>query len=162
MRRSMRERRRRLLQGTLQGLVLLAGGLVRRLHATPLQAGRPWNAEAFRAKGVDAVLAALGLGGGPVEDARVHLLVPEIAESGAVVPVQVHSEVPQTRRILILALDNPNSLAADFRITVRLQPRIGTRIKLAETTTVLALVESVAGLHLARQTVKVTTGGCGG
>ena len=121
-----------------------------------------WNIAAFSAHGVDQVLAALGLAGPTREDARVQLSAPEIAENGAVVPIEVISDVPDTRRIALLVLRNPNTLAADFRPGARALARIGTRVKLAETTEVLALVASPGGVFLARRTVKVTMGGCGG
>ena len=121
-----------------------------------------WNAAAFSALGEAEVLAALGLHATPRLDARVRFEAPEIAESGAVVPVEVVSDVPTTRRVVLLALRNPNTLVADFQFGSRLLPQVATRIKLAETTEVVALVQSDEGLFAARRLVKVTLGGCGG
>ncbi|MDE3011420.1 MAG: thiosulfate oxidation carrier protein SoxY [Pseudomonadota bacterium] len=123
---------------------------------------RDWDGAAFSAKGEAAVLAALGWPGPLHEDVRLELEVPEINESGAVVPVRVRSRLPGTRSIALLALDNPNTLAACFEFGPGLVPAVATRIKLAGTTTVLALARTDAGVHAARRLAKVTQGGCGG
>lgn len=123
---------------------------------------RDWDGVAFSAKGEAAVLAALGWTGPLHEDVRVEFEVAEINDSGAVVPVRVRSRVPDTRSIALLALDNPNTLAACFEIGPALVPAVATRIKIATTTTVLALVRTEEGVHAARRLVKVTQGGCGG
>jgi len=158
--------RRHWLAAACRAAVAATAGLLAPLAAMALAApprwARAWNAAAFAARSEPEVLAALGWSG-PVQDhPEVRLQVTEIAESGAVVPVQVQSGLPDTRRIALLALDNPNTLAADFSLTPLLAPRLATRIKLGGTTTVVALVQTGAGVFSARQLVKVTQGGCGG
>ncbi len=149
-------------QGALAGAFAVLVPWAPLARAAQARWARAWNAEAFAVRGQAEVLGALGWHG-PVEDhPEVALQVTEIAESGAVVPVQVHSGLPGTRRIALLALDNPSTLAADFTLTPLLAPRLSTRIKLGGTTTVVALVQTDAGVFSARQLVKVTQGGCGG
>lgn len=159
---SVRTTRRQWLGRMLRGA---AGGLL--ALALPARAALPdwvrrWNASAFEAHGESAVLAALGWNGPVRDDPGVLLQAPEIAESGAVVPVEVRCTLPGCRRIAVLVTDNPNTLAACFTLSPALAPRLATRIKLAETTTVVALVETEAGVFGARQEVKITIGGCGG
>jgi sulfur-oxidizing protein SoxY len=150
----------RLAAGIL-ALGLQRGAAAAEQAATALWS-RDWNEAAFTTRGLAETAAALGWTGPLLDNAGVHLQAPEIAESGAVVPVEVSSTIADTRRIALLVLDNPNTLVADFRLGSELAPRIATRIKLAETTTVVALVETGSGIRVARQVVKVTAGGCGG
>ncbi len=121
-----------------------------------------WNGAAFATRSLPEVLKALGLARPPQASAQIELVAPEIAENGAVVPVSVRSLLPDTRRIALLIEHNPNLLAAQFLVLPGLAPMIGTRVKLAETGDVVAMVETGDGLYFARQTVKITIGGCGG
>ena len=87
---------------------------------------------------------------------------PEIAENGAVVPIAVASTLPNVTGIAILVLENPNVLAAAYKIPAGTQASVSNRLKMAKTTKVLAVVESGGKLYSATKEVKVTVGGCGG
>ena len=67
---------------------------------------------------------------------------PDIAENGAVVPIGVTSTIPKTESIAILIEKNPNMLAAVFDIPAGTEPSISTRIKMAQTSNVFALVKA--------------------
>ena len=97
----------------------------------------------------------------PEESSNVKLGAPDIAENGAVVPVLVDANLPKITSISILALDNPFTLAAFYKIPPGTDPAISSRIKLAKTTKVIAIVESDGKLYSASKQVKVTLGGCG-
>ena len=92
----------------------------------------------------------------------VFLQTPEIAENGAVVPVGVISNIPKTESIAILIEKNPNPLAAVFDIPPGTEPAISTRVKMAQTSNIYALVRADGRYFLATKEVKVTLGGCGG
>jgi len=92
----------------------------------------------------------------------IELTAPEIAENGAVVPVQIESKLPGTKLIAILTEKNPRALTAVFHIPDGTEPWVATRVKLAETAKIIALVQSDDGFHYAEREVKVTLGGCGG
>ena len=138
--------------------IVLGSGLLRGAMAL---AAAPWNDKAFGAKSVDEVVKALG-GTKATASADISLTLPEIAENGAVVPVIVESKLPNTRSISILVEKNPSALSASFDIPEGTDPFVGTRVKVASTCNVYALVKTDTGFFTATKQVKVTLGGCGG
>jgi sulfur-oxidizing protein SoxY len=120
-----------------------------------------WNKAAFSAKSVDDVIKLLG-GSAPQQSDQVILNGPEIAENGAVVPLEISSNLPGTESIAILIEKNPNTLAASFTIPPGTLPDIQTRVKMNETCDVYAVVKSDGKFFYAAKEIKVTLGGCGG
>ena len=96
-----------------------------------------WNNSAFAAKNIDELLKVLGASA-PKPSAELVLSAPEIAENGAVVPVEIESKLPDTRSIAILIEKNPNVLAAYFTLPSGTLPWLQTRVKMAETCTMRA------------------------
>jgi sulfur-oxidizing protein SoxY len=128
----------------------------------PAHAQAAWNKAAFDAKSIDDVLRALGAAK-PVESADVLLTAPDIAENGAVVPIAASSALPNVRQIVFLIEKNPTTLAGSFEFTDAVETRIGTRVKMAQTSNVFAVALLGDGRTLyAKKEVKVTLGGCGG
>jgi len=79
------------------------------------------------------------------------------------VPFTIASKVPNTAAIAILVEKNPNILAANFDIPQGTEPWVNTRVKMGQTSNVIALVKTADGkFHYASKEVKVTLGGCGG
>jgi sulfur-oxidizing protein SoxY len=64
--------------------------------------------------------------------------------------------------IAILVAENPNALAAAYRIPAGTLPSVASRLKMAKTTNVIAIVEAGGKLYSTTKEVKVTVGGCGG
>jgi sulfur-oxidizing protein SoxY len=64
--------------------------------------------------------------------------------------------------IAIIAEKNPSPLVAMHEIAPSAEAYVSTRIKMAETCDVIAVVKSEGKLYSARKEVKVTIGGCGG
>jgi sulfur-oxidizing protein SoxY len=123
----------------------------------------PRDRRAFALKGEREVLRSLGIDEGALKTSdALDLFAPEIAENGAVVPIELLSRYPDTFRALILVEKNPNTLAALQWFSPRMVPKLALRIKLAETSEVSAFVETATGWYVARKLVKVTVGGCGG
>jgi sulfur-oxidizing protein SoxY len=120
-----------------------------------------WNQAAFAAKSVDDVVKLLG-GSAPQASDLVILNGPEIAENGAVVPLEISSKLPASESIAILIEKNPNTLAATFNIPPGTLPDVQTRVKMNETCNVFALVKSEGKFYYAVKEIKVTLGGCGG
>ena len=149
----MREDRRAFLK--LVSLMAAAGLLPAPAHA------EEWNKAAFAAKSVGDVVTLLG-GSAPQQSDQVILNGPEIAENGAVVPLEITSQVPNTESIAILIEKNPNTLAATFTIPRGTLPDIQTRVKMNETCNVYALIRSNGKFFYAAKEIKVTLGGCGG
>jgi len=122
---------------------------------------KDWPADAFKHKNEADTLKALYGKSAEASD-KVSLDAPEIAENGAVVPIAVASTLPNVTGIAILVLENPNVLAAAYKIPEGTQASVSNRLKMAKTSKVLAVVESGGKLYSATKEVKVTVGGCGG
>jgi sulfur-oxidizing protein SoxY len=120
-----------------------------------------WNKAAFDTRSVADTVKALGGGASSPSDA-VEITAPDIAENGAVVPIAVESRLPKTQAIAILIEKNPNTLSADFDIPAGTDPFISTRVKMAETSNIYALVIADGKYFHAVKEIKVTIGGCGG
>ena len=121
-----------------------------------------WNKAAFDMKTLPEALRALGAQGAGTSDAIV-ITAPEIAENGAVVPVAVTSRLPGTQSIALLVEKNPNPLTASFTIPEGTEPSVSTRVKMAETSDVHAVVKTADGkAYAVKKEIKITLGGCGG
>jgi sulfur-oxidizing protein SoxY len=125
-------------------------------------AAQAWNKSAFDTKSVDDTVKALGGSAAAQSKDITFVATPDIAENGAVVPVSIVSNVPNTQAIAILIEKNPNTLAAVFDIPAGTDPAISTRVKMAQTSNVYALVKADGKFHVAAKEIKVTLGGCGG
>lgn len=150
---------RRRFMGRSAGLVaaLVAAGWI-----TPAQAqAAEWNKAAFDVLTLDELVAVLGGGAATVTDA-ITFDAPDIAENGAVVPIAVASQVPGTESIALLVEKNPNVLAALFTLPEGTLADLQTRVKMAETSNVFALVKAGGRNYVAAKEIKVTLGGCGG
>ena len=156
----MDKQRRRILKsgmGTGALALAVAAGLISPGRAFAQQ----WNKAAFDAKSVADTLKALG-GAGSTESKAIEFDAPDIAENGSVVPISVESKLPRTQSIAILIEKNPNTLSADFEIPPGTDPFIGTRVKMAETSKVYAVVKADGKYFHAVKDIKVTIGGGGG
>jgi len=142
---------------TLLALVTAAGWL--RPVAALAQA---WNKGAFETHSMDETLKALGATPPVQSKDVVFVSTPDIAENGAVVPISITSNVPKTESIAILIEKNPNMLTAVFDIPAGTDPSVSTRVKMAQTSNVYALVKADGKYHVASKEIKVTLGGCGG
>lgn len=86
---------------------MLAGLLAAGVLKPTLAYANDWNKAAFEAKELDAALKALGAEGA-TEHKDLVMKAPEIAENGAVVPIDVACTLPNTSSIAILVLKNPS------------------------------------------------------
>jgi len=119
------------------------------------------NTNPFTAKTIDEALKLINAADNkPSTD--IQLKAPEIAENGAVVPLTVSTTLAGVMGISIVVANNPTPLAATFTIPEGGKAEVSTRIKMAKTSDVIALVQTKDGFFSARQEVKVTIGGCGG
>ena len=64
--------------------------------------------------------------------------------------------------IAIVASANAQPLTSTYTLSSASEPFVSTRIKMAKTSDVVAVVKTGDGLYSARKSVKVTIGGCGG
>jgi len=119
-----------------------------------------WNKSGFEAKAVAEVMKSLGASN-PAESKDIVITAPDIAENGAIVPVEVTSRIPGTQSISIIAEKNPFPLAATVELSNGSEPYTYVRIKMGETSNVRAVVKAGGKFFTAVKEVKVTIGGCG-
>lgn len=156
----MNMKRRVFLKGTMaSGAVAVAvgAGLL-----SPRQVLAAWPKSAFEAKDVSGAMN--GLFGSDLAPASKDIEVdaPDIAENGAVVPVKVKTSLSNVESISIISEKNPTPLVAKFNMTDKTEGHISTRIKMGQSSNVIAVVKAGGKLYSARKEVKVTIGGCGG
>jgi sulfur-oxidizing protein SoxY len=153
--------RRLILQGAATVALVGLGNLPFALAPAFAAANDKYPEDAFKAKGdADAIKSLYGKAAEPSD--KVKLDAPEIAENGAVVPISISTTLPDVTSISILVAENPNALAASYRIPAGTVPSVANRLKMAKTSNVIAVVEAGGKLYSATKEVKVTVGGCGG
>ena len=149
--------RREMLARSASVAAALAG-----LGLLPQGAQAAWSQAAFEAKNMGDLMKALG-SSGPAESKDVTITGPDIAENGAVVPVGAATTLAGVKRILLLVEKNPSMLAALFEVTDAVEPNISTRVKMGQSSNVIAVVITADNKVLfAQKEIKVTLGGCGG
>lgn len=151
--------RRNVLKGAggagVVGVAVMAGLL------KPGMAFAAWNKAGFEAKDMGAALGSVG-GSGAAASGDIQVKAPDIAENGAVVPVEITSNIPGTSGIAILAEKNGFPLIADFKLMNGAEGYVSTRVKMGATSNVMAMVTAGGKTYKAHKEVKVTIGGCGG
>ncbi len=149
--------RRNILKGaTAAGTLAVATGLFGTGNAFAA-----YNTAAFSAKSVADALKGMGAGS-PAESKDIIIKAPDIAENGAVVPVEITSKIAGTTGIAIMAEKNANPLVANFKFENGAEAFVSTRIKMGQTAMVRAVVTAGGKTYTAAKEVKVTIGGCGG
>lgn len=142
------------------GAGAVAAAAIAGLTRTGAAWAQGWNKPAFESKAVADVLKSLGASGA-AESKDIVITAPDIAENGAVVPVEVTSRIPGTQAIAIIAEKNPFPLAAAVELANSSEPYTYVRIKMGETSNVRAVVKAGGRFYTAVKEVKVTVGGCG-
>ena len=101
-------------------------------------------------------------GGADVTDGKVTVTVPQIAENGNTVPIEV--DAPGAEAVMLLAAGNPSPDVCTFNFgPLAGSQAASTRIRLAGEQDVIAIARMPDGtFKQARQNVRVTIGGCGG
>lgn len=156
----MNETRRTTMQVTA-GAGLYASLASLGLLAPGAAAAQGLGAAAFQVSGIAETLKALGAAGA-TESPDITIVSPDIAENGAVVPVGIRSAIPGTQMMALLVEKNPNALAGAYEILEGGSPDVAMRIKMGQSSDVVALVKAGDKFYTARKEIKVTLGGCGG
>jgi len=152
----MKTRRELLKTSATLATLLMGAGLL------PATAQAAYNTTAFETKSMADLMKALGASA-PAESADITLKGPDIAENGAVVPLGASTTLPGVKRMLLLVEKNPNILSAMFEFTDAVEPSVGTRVKMGQSSNVFAVAMMNDGRVLyAQKEIKVTLGGCGG
>jgi sulfur-oxidizing protein SoxY len=152
--------RRTFLKGTLASGVLglgLASGVL-----TPTRVlAAEWPKSAFQSKSVEAVLKNLYGSSATQASKAIKIKAPIQAENGAVVPIAVSARLPNVKSIGILVEKNNQPLVANVSFSGA-EGYFSARMKMGKTSDVYVVVNSGGKLYTAKQTIKVTVGGCGG
>jgi sulfur-oxidizing protein SoxY len=149
------------MMGKRRGLLQGAGALALAALLKPVAALAAWNKAAFSSKTAADALKSLGTPGAEASSGIV-IEAPQIAENGAVVPVEITSNIPGTTSIAVLVDKNPYPLVGKFDFMDGALPYVKVNAKMGETSDV-RVVATAGGKHYqATKEIKVTIGGCGG
>ena len=131
------------------------------LLAKPLSVLAAWNEQAFGAKTSADALKGIGAPS-PVASKDIVIEAPQIAENGAVVPIEVSSNIPGTTAISVLIEKNPFPMTGRFSFKEGALPFVKLNVKMGETSEVRVVAEAGGRSYVASREIKVTIGGCGG
>jgi len=136
--------------------IALAAGLLK-----PERVLAAWPKDAFEAKSAADALKSLGASDA-ADSKDVVIEAPQIAENGAVVPIEVMSNVPGTKSMIVLIEKNPFPLAGQFEFGEGAVPFVKLNVKMGESSHIRVIAEAGGKHYVATKEVKVTIGGCGG
>jgi sulfur-oxidizing protein SoxY len=119
-----------------------------------------WNQSGFDSKALADALESIGATTS-VESPDILIKAPDVAENGAIVPIEVVSRISNTRFIAILAEKNPFPLVGTFTLRDGAEGFVSTRVKLGQTSPVRVIVKAEDKIYRATREVTVTVGGCG-
>lgn len=141
-------------------LSLLLGSAVVMLLQPLAALAALWNKAAFEADKLNAASKILTIDDAVVS-ADIQITAPDRAENGAVVQVEINSNIANTDLIYILVENNPTPLIAQFAFSNGAQPYIVTRIKMAESSDIKVVVKAGAQFFSHSKHVVVLENGCG-
>jgi len=146
--------RRNFILGTLSMLLL-----------TPLKVlAALWNKSAFEAVKLSDAQKSLHMDSVLSEEVlsnQIFIIAPDRAENGAIVQVEVKSNIANTEAIAILVEQNPTPLIANFMFSNGAEPYVVTRIKMAETADIKVVVKAGSQYFINIKHVVVLENGCG-
>ncbi|MDB9751900.1 thiosulfate oxidation carrier protein SoxY [Gammaproteobacteria bacterium] len=148
--------RRDTLRYLAMGSITLISGLLK-----PISVLAKWNKAAFSSVDFDEAIVAYFPGQEIDESEQINIGVHSIVENGAVVPVKVKTDLPNIESITIFVEKNPNPLIASFNFTTNCVGFISTRIKMQNSSNIIAVVKSEGALFSTRKFIEVHEGGCG-
>jgi sulfur-oxidizing protein SoxY len=127
----------------------------------PWAAFAAWNKEAFGASSAAEALKGIGASGA-APSKEIVIEAPEIAENGAVVPIEITSKLPGTSSIAVVVDKNPFPLVGKFDFLEGAVPFVKLNVKMGETSEVRVIAQAGGRSYVATKEIKVTIGGCGG
>lgn len=140
-----------------------AGALMVAFGAGLLKSGEvfalTWNKLAFSSINVTDAMKNANYGGA-VESKDILLKLPDVAENGALVPIEVTSNIPGTTSVAFFVEKNQYPMVAEFEFPSGTEPYISTRIKMSQTSHVRVAVRAGGKVYMQSKEVKVTIGGC--
>ena len=136
-------------------------GLLTVLFAAPINAlAALWNKAAFETTHLDEATSRLNITDASTSQA-IEIIAPDLAENGAIVQVEIQSNIANTESITILVGKNPTPLIAAFNFSNGAMPFVVTRIKMAETSDIKVVVKAGNEYFTHSRNVVVLENGCG-
>jgi thiosulfate oxidation carrier complex protein SoxZ len=120
-----------------------------------------WNKSAFESTKLDQTLKNLGVSESKASSA-IDIIVADRAENGAVVQIEVLCNIPNTESIAILIAGNPTPLIANFILQHGAPAHVVTRVKMAQSSDVMALIKADGVFYQHKKNVVVLEDGCSG
>ncbi|MEL0214957.1 MAG: thiosulfate oxidation carrier protein SoxY [Burkholderiaceae bacterium] len=122
---------------------------------------KSWQQSWFEnGKTVKETFAELGVGE-TILDQSVVIHATDTAENGAYVGIGVESSISNIDSVAFLVEKNPGVLAGYFEIKKSEKLKLGTKIKMAETSDLVDVVKAGDNYFMNTKNVKVVLGGCG-
>jgi sulfur-oxidizing protein SoxY len=162
----MRIARRNFLKTTLVGSGIVWGAslfprwLLAETASTSLPSASPEEQEAAKQLFDKTVNEVYGKTEYEISD-KVVVKSPDHPENGSAVNVEVSADLPEVTSITLIAANNPAPMLAKFKLSDGMESYVYTRVKLAKTGNISAVVESAGKLYVAHKEVIITVGGCG-
>lgn len=119
-----------------------------------------WNKAAFESVQLTDASKHLNIDA-ELPSADIQIIAPDRAENGAIVQVEVKSNIANTEAIAIFVEKNPTPLIANFMFSNGAVPFVVTRIKMAETSDIKVVVKAGSQYFTNAKNVVVLENGCG-
>ncbi len=149
-------------------LTILTGALAAMLPINALAEllNQTWNKAAFEATKLDEAIKGLNISNEtPSKDIEpsknIEIVAPDRAENGAVVQIEITSNITNTESITVLVEHNPTPLIGTFSFSNGALPFVITRIKMAEDSDLKVIVKAGSQYFTASKKVIVLENGCG-
>lgn len=141
--------------------IKLVSGAIALAFTAPMNAfAAIWNKAAFETTKLNEAEKNLEINNEMLSQ-EILITVPDKAENGAIVQVEIKSNIPGTETISILVEKNPTPLIAHFKFSNGAEPFVVTRIKMAETSDVKVVVKAGNQYFTHAKNVVVLENGCG-
>jgi len=127
----------------------------------PVISWAAWASNAFNANELETAIQNLFDSSSLIDSKKVTLILPKTAENGAAVSISIKTTLEKVESISIFVKDNPRPLTASFTIPEGTIPKVSTRIRLAQSSTITVVIKAEDKLYSQSQAINVTTGGCG-
>lgn len=119
-----------------------------------------WNKAAFESIQLNDATRHLDITS-EIPSKDIEIVAPDRAENGAIVQVEVKSNIVNTEAIAIFVEKNPTPLIANFMFSNGAEPFVVTRIKMAETSEIKVVVKAGNRYYSHAKNVVVLENGCG-
>lgn len=141
-------------------LSLLSLVILTPISALAAALNQSWNKAAFETAKLSEATKNLAINNETTSQ-EIQIIAPDRAENGAIVQVEIKSNIANTESIAILVEKNPTPLIATFAFSNGAEPFVVTRIKMAETSDIKVIVKADGQYFTNTKNVVVLENGCG-